>query len=1594
MSWTGQNWGPEELRFVTDLTGDGRADIVGFGRDGVWAAVNKGGSTFSQPHMVLTSFSSQGWHPGQHLRFVVDLTGDGKADIIGFGDNDVGTALSNGDGSFALDKSVLTQFIVAKGWGVDQHPRFVIDVTGDGKADIIGFGNDGVWTALGNGNGTFQAPKLVLEGFSVNQGWRVDQHPRFVVDLTGDGKADIIGFGNDGVWTALSNGDGTFQAPKLVLEGFTVNQGWRVDQHPRSVVDLTGDGKADIIGFGNDGVWTALGNGDGTFAEPKFVLTNFSVNQGWRVEQHPRFVVDLTGDGKADIVGFGNDGVWTAVNNGDGTFGEPKLFEGFGVNQGWRVEQHPRFVVDLTGDGKADIMGFGNDGVWTALSNGDGTFQPAQFVREESVDHAGPVLQSITIDFHTYDDDLDHDTELHIFVKNRRSDSSEPDGPSTYVANLQAYEDHDGDWFRKNPYLGYAINASQGKTFEDHSTHRVDIKLRSQPIPVGELLLPAVHLHVLTTGDDEWKFDYTLTITLEDGTVLPPFHSKIHGLDEIVLNQDRRNYYGICSDVGPTPARTKPATDAVLTGVTIEFHTHDDNKDHDTRLNIHIVNRVNATSSQPIAGDDDLAKGKQFPDSDESYIRMDDLPLASNAIMLRDMVLPVVFINIVPNGNDRWIFDYRGTLFFGKDQPYSWTVSGVVLDQDHRKHMGVYNGRPFSTLYSPRPLLTTHQPVERDKTISLAFVGQKLEELLNSRQTPGSPNPLIKLKLDSEKRLGETRPPSFMDLQFIVNDPPPPDGASLDPNYRMDVTYLHSISELPDKIRNAFLGFGDQVNDFNLQSLSLNVNSGDNETPLTLNLQFETEGPTEITGTLPIDVIKFEVKIRFTIRYHQSTGAVDLFGWVGDLNDPDHGLRFTLVPSTNPRNPPQYKVSGTFLGQSLNDVTADRDGYKTNLIGQVVHVNFTTKEKTDPGGFIQRALREGIFNGLSGKDPITKVTPRESINATFSSLLMGGVIASGNPELAAYRNPCQLLAVAVSNDVLTLNYRGPEQSFVFQPSADWPTRLEPGTLANIDHIVVLMQENRSFDHTLGYLSLPYEQGGMNRKDVDGLKGGEINSFNGRIIPSFRLAAGDTIFSPGPRIDAAHTAVQINGGKMHGFVRSQGEAYGLGTAHRVMGYHTADNLPTYDSLARDFAIGHRWFASHPGASLPNRFYELTGRLNIDEWGAWEYENPSTLRPVFTETIFDHLTERGVSWANFEHFYSFARFFERYTFDSEHIVSFTDPVKGFAALAKSGNLPSVSFIEPHYMDYPPDSFCDEPPSDIRKGQLFTRELVETLVASPKWDKTLLLIIYDEHGGFYDHVPPRPAVNVSPEMLDITGVRVPCFVISPWVRGGSVFGSDTLYFDHTSILKTIARRFLSDHPPYMGARYAAAHDLSEVLDSQIRPQQFRPFIPYTLLCGASNMGLDVRNSSVAIGAPICQLVPNATDPAQDFRFEDAGNGLFYIRTFAGLYVTVDAPPGASAGAGGTLNLMQDRKYDPGSSGSRHPDLQKWRFVSSTIVATTLDEYTISCAAIPGKVLQPEQGSTASGASVVLGDPVVTHAPVVTPNGWTITSRLLPST
>lgn len=142
---------------------------------------------------------------------------------------------------------------------MDMHRRCMADITGDKRADIIGFGNAGVWVSLANADGSYSAPQLVLSAFGYDAaagGWRVDRHPRFLADTNGAGRADIVGFGDAGVYVAVANGSGGFNAPHLVMPNFGYSAGgWRVDRHPRMLADTTGDHRDDNVGFGDAGVY-------------------------------------------------------------------------------------------------------------------------------------------------------------------------------------------------------------------------------------------------------------------------------------------------------------------------------------------------------------------------------------------------------------------------------------------------------------------------------------------------------------------------------------------------------------------------------------------------------------------------------------------------------------------------------------------------------------------------------------------------------------------------------------------------------------------------------------------------------------------------------------------------------------------------------------------------------------------------------------------------------------------------------------------------------------------------------------------------------------------------------------------------------------------------------------------------------------------------------------------------------------------------------------------------------------------------------------------------------------------------------------------
>jgi phospholipase C len=391
-----------------------------------------------------------------------------------------------------------------------------------------------------------------------------------------------------------------------------------------------------------------------------------------------------------------------------------------------------------------------------------------------------------------------------------------------------------------------------------------------------------------------------------------------------------------------------------------------------------------------------------------------------------------------------------------------------------------------------------------------------------------------------------------------------------------------------------------------------------------------------------------------------------------------------------------------------------------------------------------------------------------------------------------------------------------------------------GWLAKINHIVVLMQENRSFDQVLGYLSrdkinnrvindkvsglLPDDHPG-HLAQVNFLHNTEFRPKKAEISEPARLTvtAWPGYFLDGPHHGSNDVAEQIDGGSMGGFVSNFAKHIGNnGTPYYlrlIMDYFGAEELPVYAELARQFGICDHWFASFAGGTLPNRYVALTGRLNRDRFGNLEEHNPdpNSLVPSELPTLFDYLSKYGRSWRVYEHGYSFARLFGKHTFDITNVVPFNDRVQGFEAAARAGTLPDVTWIEPDYIELPPGN-DDHAPADMKDGQVLVDKIVRALVASPKWYQTLLIITYDEHGGFYDHMTPPTNDPPLGDSRRTMGPRVPAFVISPLIKAGSVFDKQ---FDHTSIGATILRRFCRGRPPSVSARLDRAPDLREVLE-----------------------------------------------------------------------------------------------------------------------------------------------------------------------------------
>jgi phospholipase C len=408
-------------------------------------------------------------------------------------------------------------------------------------------------------------------------------------------------------------------------------------------------------------------------------------------------------------------------------------------------------------------------------------------------------------------------------------------------------------------------------------------------------------------------------------------------------------------------------------------------------------------------------------------------------------------------------------------------------------------------------------------------------------------------------------------------------------------------------------------------------------------------------------------------------------------------------------------------------------------------------------------------------------------------------------------------------------------------------------LAAVKHIVVLMMENRSFDHMLGYLT----RDGM--PDVDGLTGAEFNlDAQGKSYPVFEFPAGETAFhKPGQpydqSLDPCHGPECVreqrsdaNGGFVKNFIAQKSpppEWHGL-----PMGHYTADHLPVYDHLARNYCVCDAWHSSIPGDTWPNRLYSLAGRqgpkveahkLSIFQHlvgaKAWNtIENaPLFDVPAFTRQLADpqwrwYSHDPATLRCADSHYRNFAspQHANFGYFDRKAISPLTEiaelPFVGhdsFLDDAAKGQLRDVSWIDPNFIDLhilDPGSNDDHPPGDVVAGQALVLDVYEALVNSPDWPDTVLVIVYDEHGGFYDHVAPPPVDDGSG--FPTYGVRVPALVVGPRVKQGV----SHQFFDHTALIKTILTRFAAD-PDHavaqLGARVEHSPHLGVLLDDEPR-------------------------------------------------------------------------------------------------------------------------------------------------------------------------------
>ncbi|HWY52027.1 MAG TPA: alkaline phosphatase family protein [Chthoniobacterales bacterium] len=343
----------------------------------------------------------------------------------------------------------------------------------------------------------------------------------------------------------------------------------------------------------------------------------------------------------------------------------------------------------------------------------------------------------------------------------------------------------------------------------------------------------------------------------------------------------------------------------------------------------------------------------------------------------------------------------------------------------------------------------------------------------------------------------------------------------------------------------------------------------------------------------------------------------------------------------------------------------------------------------------------------------------------------------------------------------------------------------------IEHVVLLQLENHSFDQMMGSLKAVFPQMEGVNKDKPGVNYDDKNQ------PFFQKETQERQVILDPHHEVDHVARQLAGNN-GGFVQDFVSMFPDATAEQrqfIMGCYPLDFLPALHTLGRSFTVCDHWFASVPGPTWPNRFFALSGtssgRTDMPDDGTHKADLFGYLEQT-QPTIFDRLNDAEIDWRIYYHDLPQSLVFWRQR-EPQNSARYFQIEDFYRDVQKSETLKPFTYIEPRYNGE--DQNDDHPPHDIMKAQQLIADVYNAIRSSEVWNSTLLVIFYDEHGGFYDHVIPPAAVPPddcsTADCFKQLGVRVPALLISPWVEA-SVLSQQ---MDHTSFLKYLCEKWNLD-------------------------------------------------------------------------------------------------------------------------------------------------------------------------------------------------------